>query len=195
MNDYLVWIDCEMTGLDPEQDELCEIAIIVTDSELNPVDDGLSVVIRPTASAVSGMSEFVTEMHRESGLLDALQDGVSVQDAQTLCLDYLGKHLNHERTAPLAGNSVGTDRVFLHKYMPELEKKLHYRNVDVSSLKELARRWYPRVYFQLPKKNGNHRALQDILDSIAELKFYRQTILVAQPGPSSTEAKKVADRI
>jgi oligoribonuclease len=184
-----------MTGLNPEQDELCEIAIIITDSELNPVDEGLAVVIKPSNAAFSGMGHFVRDMHSESGLLEELESGVGVEQAEAMCLAYLGKHLNHERTSPLAGNSVGTDRVFLAKYMPELEKKLHYRNVDVSSLKELARRWYPRVYFQLPKKNGNHRALQDILDSIAELKFYRQTILVAQPGPSSTEAKKVADKI
>jgi oligoribonuclease len=184
-----------MTGLNPEYDELCEIAIIVTDSELNPVDAGFAVVIKPSQGALAGMGEFVRDMHRESGLLEVMQEGVDVREAEARCLEYLAKHLNHERTAPLAGNSVGTDRVFLHKYMPALEQKLHYRNVDVSSLKELARRWYPRVYFQLPKKNGKHRALQDILDSISELKFYRQAILVPQPGPSSAEAKKIADKI
>jgi len=191
----LVWIDCEMTGLNPRQDELCEIAIIVTDSELNPIDAGFSVVINPSEQAIASMNEFVRKMHQESGLLAALPAGVSCEQAEAQCLSYLDKHLADEKTAPLAGNSVGTDRMFLAKYMPGLESRLHYRNVDVSSIKELARRWYPRVYFQLPKKNGNHRALQDILDSIAELRFYREAIMVAQPGPNSIEAKKIADKI
>lgn len=195
MNDYLVWIDCEMTGLNSQQDELCEIAIVITDSELNPVDNGFSVVIKPSESAISGMSDFVRNMHHESGLLSELEAGIDVASAEQQCLAYLAEHLGEERTAPLAGNSVGTDRMFLFKYMPDLEQRLHYRNVDVSSLKELARRWYPRVYFQLPKKNGNHRALHDILDSIAELRFYREAIMVPQPGPNSVEAKKIADKI
>jgi len=195
LSDYLVWIDCEMTGLNPQQDELCEIAIVVTDSELNPIDAGFSVVIKPSEVAFNSMSDFVRNMHLESGLLAEMPTGISAEEAEAQCLSYLGTHLSEERSAPLAGNSVGTDRMFLVKYMPNLERRLHYRNVDVSSIKELARRWYPRVYFQLPKKSGNHRAMQDILDSISELRFYRQAIMVAHPGPNSIEAKKIADKI
>lgn len=195
MSDYLVWIDCEMTGLDLKVDELCEIAVVVTDEQLNPVADGLQVVIKPSEAAMNHMNDFVTQMHTESGLISEIPNGVSATEAQTQVLEYVKQWVPSERTAPLAGNSIGTDRMFLLKQMPELESHLHYRNVDVSSLKELARRWYPRTYFNMPKKSGGHRALADILESIQELRYYRETILVALPGPDSETARAVADRI
>lgn len=191
MADYIVWVDCEMTGLDLDRDEICEIAVVVTDGELNELDLGLQVVIRPSDSALENMGEFVTKMHTDSGLITEIPNGVSLQSAQEQVLKYIQRWVTQERTAPLAGNSIGTDRMFLNKYMPELDKFLHYRNIDVSSLKELTRRWYPRVYFQLPKKTGNHRALADIRESIQELRYYRKTVLVEAPGPDS-EAAKVA---
>jgi oligoribonuclease len=191
MADYIVWVDCEMTGLDLDRDEICEIAVVVTDGELNELDLGLQVVIRPSDSALENMGEFVTKMHTDSGLITEIPNGVSLQSAQEQVLQYIQRWVTQERTAPLAGNSIGTDRMFLNKYMPELDKFLHYRNIDVSSLKELTRRWYPRVYFQLPKKTGNHRALADIRESIQELRYYRKTVLVEAPGPDS-EAAKVA---
>lgn len=191
MADYIVWVDCEMTGLDLDRDEICEIAVVVTDGELNELDLGLQVVIRPSDSALENMGEFVTKMHTDSGLINEIPNGVSLQSAQEQVLQYIQRWVTQERTAPLAGNSIGTDRMFLNKYMPELDKFLHYRNIDVSSLKELTRRWYPRVYFQLPKKTGNHRALADIRESIQELRYYRKTVLVDAPGPDS-EAAKVA---
>lgn len=195
MPDYLVWIDCEMTGLNLQVDELCEIAVVITDEQLVPVDAGLQIVIKPSDEAIRNMNEFVTGMHTESGLINELANGVSVSEAETQVLSYVKRWVPAERTAPLAGNSIGTDRMFLLKQMPELEKHLHYRNVDVSSLKELARRWYPRTYFNMPKKTGGHRALADILESIHELRYYRETILVPLPGPDSETARAAADRI
>ncbi len=195
MTEYLVWIDCEMTGLNLDLDELCEIAVVVTDEQLNPVDEGMQIVIRPSEVALTSMGEFVTQMHTESGLITELDSGVPVAEAERQVLEYVKNWIPLERAAPLAGNSIGTDRMFLLKQMPELEKHLHYRNVDVSSLKELARRWYPRTYFNLPKKNGGHRALADILESIQELRYYRETILVPVPGPDSTAARAAAVRI
>lgn len=194
--DRLVWIDCEMTGLDPEIDELCEIAVFVTDSDLNLVDDaGLDLVIKPSQRALDNMNEFVTEMHRTSGLADAIPNGISVEDAQTQVLDYIKRFVATERTAPLAGNTIGTDRMFLARYMPELDQFLHYRNIDVSTLKELARRWYPRVYFHSPTKHGGHRASADILESIRELRYYRAAMLPAEPGPSSDDVKTAATKV
>lgn len=195
MSDYLVWVDCEMTGLDLGIDELCEIAVVITDEALKPVDPGLQIVIKPSDAALAHMNEFVTNMHTESGLITELAAGVSVADAERQALEYIKRWVPVERTAPLAGNSIGTDRMFLLKQMPTLEKHLHYRNVDVSSLKELARRWYPRTYFNMPKKTGGHRALADILESIHELRYYRETILVPLPGPDSETARAAADRI
>ena len=195
MSDYIVWIDCEMTGLDIERDELCEIACVVTDQELEVQDDGLQIVIKPSSQALSNMGEFVTNMHQESGLLEELSDGESVESAEKAVVEYLQKWIKEPRSAPLAGNSIGTDRMFLNRYMPNLDSFLHYRNIDVSSIKELARRWYPRVYFQLPKKTGGHRALADIKESIQELRYYRKTVMVEQPGPDSEAAKKVADSL
>jgi len=194
MAEYIVWVDCEMTGLDVKIDELCEIAVVITDEELNEVDEGLQIVIKPSEAALTNMGEFVTQMHTESGLLAELSTGVSVAEAEAKVLSYLSAHLA-EKQAPLAGNSIGTDRMFLNKYMPSLDGFLHYRNIDVSSIKELTRRWYPRVYFQLPKKNGNHRALADIRESIKELRYYRSTVLVEAPGPDSESAKAAAENL
>jgi oligoribonuclease len=195
MAEYIVWIDCEMTGLDVEKDELCEIAVIVTDQELVAQDAGLQIVIKPSDAAMENMGEFVTNMHSESGLLEEIPSGESAEAAEAKVLEYLQQWIAEPRTAPLAGNSIGTDRMFLNRYMPKLDSFLHYRNIDVSSIKELTRRWYPRVYFQLPKKNGGHRALADIKESIQELRYYRKTVMVEQPGPDSEAAKKVADSL
>jgi oligoribonuclease len=194
MADYIVWVDCEMTGLDVRIDELCEIAVVITDEELNEVDEGLQIVIKPSEAALKNMGEFVTQMHTESGLLAELSTGVSVAEAEAKVLGYLSAYVA-EKQAPLAGNSIGTDRMFLNKHMPTLDGFLHYRNIDVSSIKELTRRWYPRVYFQLPKKNGNHRALADIRESIKELRYYRSTVLVEAPGPDSESAKAAAENL
>ena len=191
-SDRLVWIDCEMTGLDLEVDELVEIAVVITDYDLNPVDAGLNIVIKPDASALESMGEFVRAMHTESGLIEEIPNGVSVAEAEYEVLEYVLKHVPEEQRAPLAGNTIGTDRAFLTKYMPRLDAHLHYRNVDVSSIKELAKRWFPRAYFNSPAKNGGHRALADILESIRELRYYRRAIFVADPGPSSQELQTLA---
>jgi oligoribonuclease len=191
-SDRLVWIDCEMTGLDLESDELVEIAVVITDYDLNLVDPGLDIVIKPDASALEGMGDFVRQMHTTSGLIEEIPNGVSVAEAEYQVLEYVLKFVPADQKAPLAGNSIGTDRAFLAKFMPRLDSQLHYRNVDVSSIKELARRWYPRAYFQSPPKDGGHRALADILESIRELAYYRQAVFVADPGPSSDEAKSIA---
>lgn len=194
MNDRLVWIDCEMTGLDLTRDALVEVAALVTDSELNVLGEGVDVVIRPPAEALAGMPDVVRAMHTASGLLDVLDEGVTLAEAEAMVLAYIREHVTEGRKAPLCGNSVATDRGFLARDMAALEGYLHYRIVDVSSIKELARRWYPRVYFQSPPKTGNHRALADIKDSITELKYYRDAIFVAQPGPDTDTAKQIAAR-
>ncbi|MDY0912607.1 MULTISPECIES: oligoribonuclease [Rathayibacter] len=190
--DRLVWIDCEMTGLDLAVDELVEIAVIVTDFDLEPLDEGLSIVIRPDASALENMGDFVRNMHETSGLLKEIPNGVSVAEAEYEVLEYVLKHVPAEQQAPLAGNSIGTDRAFLVKFMPRLDAHLHYRNVDVSTVKELARRWFPRIYFNAPAKHGGHRALADILESIRELRFYRRAVFVPEPGPTSAEVQAVS---
>ncbi|SKC47667.1 oligoribonuclease [Okibacterium fritillariae] len=192
VTDRLVWIDCEMTGLDLAVDELVEIAVVITDFDLKPVDEGISIVIKPDASALANMGEFVTNMHQTSGLLEEIPNGVSLAEAEYETLEYILKHVPDQLKAPLAGNSIGTDRAFLAKFMPRVDAHLHYRNVDVSSIKELAKRWFPRVYFNAPSKNGGHRALADILESIRELDYYRHAVFVADPGPSSDEAKIAA---
>ncbi len=193
-NDRLVWIDCEMTGLDLAVDELVEIAVVITDFELNPVDPGFQIVIRPSAAALENMNDFVTKMHETSGLITEIPDGVPLDEAEAQTLAYIRRFVPLERKAPLAGNTIGTDRMFLAKYMPQVDQWLHYRNVDVSSIKELARRWYPRVFFHAPLKDGGHRALADILESIRELRYYRQAVFVDEPGPSSDEARDIAAR-
>ena len=191
-NDRLVWIDCEMTGLDLDVDELVEIAVIVTDFELRPLDPGFQIVIKPDASALENMGDFVREMHRSSGLLDEIPAGVSVADAEFQALEYIQRFAPVEGKAPLAGNTIGTDRMFLAKYMPRIDRWLHYRNVDVSSVKELARRWYPRAYFNAPAKDGGHRALADIRESIRELAYYREAVFVPEPGPTTDDARAAA---
>ena len=194
-NDRIVWIDCEMTGLDLQADALVEVAAVVTDSELNVLGDGVDVVIRPEPAALDQMNDFVRQMHTTSGLLDELDSGTTLEEAQQTVLDYVRTWVPEPGRAPLAGNSVGTDRAFLDRDMPELAGHLHYRIIDVSSIKELSRRWYPRAYFQAPEKNGGHRALADILESIDELRYYREAVFVPQPGPDSATAKAVSARI
>lgn len=193
-NDRLVWIDCEMTGLDLASDELVEIAIVITDFELEPIDPGFQIVIRPSDAALHNMNDFVTNMHKTSGLIEEIPHGVSLADAESQALAYIKRFVPLERKAPLAGNTIGTDRMFLAKYMPKIDNWLHYRNVDVSSIKELSRRWYPRVFFQAPAKDGGHRALADILESIRELRYYREAVFVDEPGPSSDDARSIAER-
>jgi oligoribonuclease len=195
MADPLVWIDCEMTGLDLSRDALVEIACIVTDSELNPLDAGIDVVIKPPAEALDSMPEVVREMHTSSGLLAALPAGITLAEAQDLVLGYIRKYVPESRRVPLCGNSIATDRAFLARDMPELDTFLHYRMIDVSSVKELARRWYPRAYFASPEKHGGHRALADITESIRELRYYREVIFVPLPGPDSATAREIATRI
>ncbi|MFJ8444115.1 oligoribonuclease [Kitasatospora griseola] len=194
MNDRLVWIDCEMTGLDLDRDALIEVAALVTDSELNVLGEGVDVIIRPPAEALETMPEVVREMHTASGLLDELADGLTMAEAQEQVLAYIRKHAPEAGKTPLCGNSVATDRGFLSRDMPELEGHLHYRIVDVSSIKELARRWYPRAYYNSPQKGGSHRALADIRESIAELRYYRETVFVPQPGPDTDTAREIAAR-
>lgn len=191
-SDPIVWIDCEMTGLDPVADALIEVAVIVTDSELNILGEGVDVVIAPPPGAVESMGDFVRNMHTASGLLEELPSGVSMQEAEEKVLKYITAHVPEPRRAQLGGNSVGTDRVFLTRDMPSVVEHLHYRVVDVSTIKELARRWYPRAYFQAPEKSGNHRALGDIEDSIRELQYYRSTIFVPGHGPDSETSRAVA---
>ncbi|GAB2508144.1 oligoribonuclease [Microbacterium petrolearium] len=194
-NDRLVWIDCEMTGLDLAVDELVEIAIVVTDFNLRILDPGFQVVIRPSEAAFKNMGDFVTRMHKSSGLYEELDGGVSLEEAQRLSLEYIKRFVPQERKAPLAGNTIGTDRMFLAKYMPQVDGYLHYRNVDVSSVKELSRRWYPRAYIHAPAKDGGHRALADILESIRELEYYRRAVFVPEPGPTSDGARAIASAV
>jgi oligoribonuclease len=194
MTDRLVWIDCEMTGLDLERDALIEIACLVTDSTLEVLDEGLDLVIKPPPEALDQMEDIVREMHTASGLLAELASGITLAEAQDQVLAYVRKHISEPRRVPLAGNSIATDRVFIARDMPELDAFLHYRMVDVSSIKELARRWYPRTYFASPPKRGGHRALADITESIQELRYYRETIFVPQPGPDSATARRIAAR-
>jgi len=184
-----------MTGLDLEKDELVEIAVVITDFELKPIDAGIDIVIKPNDSALANMNDFVTAMHTSSGLIEEIPNGVSLADAEYQVMEYVLKHVPSEQKAPLAGNSIGTDRGFIAKFMPRLDAHLHYRNVDVSSIKELSRRWFPRIYFQAPEKAGGHRALADILESIRELDYYRKAAFVAEPGPTSEEAQVVAARV
>ncbi|WQQ21219.1 oligoribonuclease [Nocardioides renjunii] len=194
MSDRLVWIDCEMTGLDLGADALIEVAALVTDFELNVLGEGLDVIIKPTAEALDQMVEFVRSMHEKSGLLDELAGGTTLADAEEQVLAYIKEHCPDGSRPPLAGNTVATDRAFLARDMPALESFLHYRIVDVSSIKELSRRWYPRAYFAAPTKRGNHRALADIQESIEELRYYREAVFVPQPGPDSAQARQIAAR-
>ncbi len=194
MNDRLVWIDCEMTGLDIGRDALIEIACLVTDADLNLLDEGIDLIIKPPAEAVEAMADVVRDMHTASGLLAELPGGIAVTEAQELVLGYVRRHVSEPRKVPLCGNSIATDRWFIARDMPELDAYLHYRMVDVSSIKELARRWYPRAYFASPAKHGGHRALADIKESVQELRYYRETVFVPQPGPDSVTAREIAAR-
>jgi oligoribonuclease len=194
VNDRLVWIDCEMTGLDIERDALIEIACLVTDAELNLLDDGIDLVIKPPAEALAGMPEVVREMHTASGLLAELPSGIPLAEAAERVLSYVQSHVSEPKKVPLCGNSIATDRWFIARDMPELDAYLHYRMVDVSSIKELARRWFPRAYFAAPVKHGGHRALADVKESVQELRYYRDAIFVPQPGPDSMTAREIAAR-
>jgi oligoribonuclease len=176
-NPPLIWIDCEMTGLSLDKDALVEIAVLVTDAELNVLGEGVDVVIATTPEKLAAMRDEVRAMHTESGLLEKIPQGVSLSHAEEMVINYLQTHTDLGKS-PLAGNSVGMDRNFIARDMPRLNEFLHYRTVDVSSIKELARRWYPKVYFNAPKKTGNHRALGDIKDSIEELRYYRNSIFI-----------------
>ncbi|MDP9806865.1 oligoribonuclease [Trueperella bonasi] len=191
----IVWIDCEMTGLDLSIDALVEIAVVVTDAELQPLDEGLSIVIKPSAEAVEQMDPFVRDMHTTTGLINKWDSGTTLNEAETQVLNYIKRLVPEARKAPLGGNSVGTDRNFITRDMPDLDAHLHYRIIDVSSVKELAKRWYPRTYFAAPEKTGNHTALGDIYDSIDELRYYRAILMPEGEGPTSDEAREAAQTI
>jgi oligoribonuclease len=194
--DRLVWIDCEMTGLDLRRDALIEVAAIVTDADLAPLDDGVDIVIHASDDVLNAMIPFVREMHAGSGLTDAVRaSSVTLGQAEQLVLDYVKSHVPEPRSAPLCGNSIATDRGFVARDLPALDEHLHYRMVDVSSIKELAKRWYPRVYQSQPVKGLSHRALADIRESIRELAFYRQTLFVEPPGPTLEEAREIANSL
>jgi oligoribonuclease len=196
VRDELVWIDCEMTGLDLKTDRLIEIAVLVTDAELNVLGDGVDVVIHADDAALSAMIPVVTEMHTRSGLIKEVQAStVDLAAAEEQVLDYIRTHVKQAKTAPLAGNSIATDRGFIARDMPKLDEYLHYRMIDVSSIKELCRRWYPRIYFGQPEKGLAHRALADIHESIRELQYYRRTAFVPPPGPSTSDIAEIATQL
>ncbi|MCD2191015.1 oligoribonuclease [Actinomycetospora soli] len=193
MNGRLVWIDCEMTGLDLGKDKLIEIAALVTDQELVPLGEGVDVVIHASDEDLDNMPEVVVEMHAKSGLTEEVRaSSVTLAEAEKLVLDYIREHVPDARTAPLCGNSIATDRGFISRDMPELDSYLHYRMIDVSSIKELCRRWYPRIYYAQPEKGLAHRALADARESIRELEYYRRTAFVPLPGPTTDEARAAA---
>ena len=195
-SERIVWIDCEMTGLDLTKDALVEVACIVTEADLTELDEGFQIVIRPDdLSILDNMVEVVTKMHTESGLITEIPTGVTLAEAEEQLLTYIKSHIPEPRKSPLAGSSVYVDRGFLIRDMPKVDAHLHYRLLDVSSVKEIVRRWYPRVYFGTPAKVGNHRALSDIKESIEELRFYRELIFQPDPGPSTDRVKQVAEEI
>ncbi len=195
MSDYLVWIDCEMTGLDLQVDALIEVAMLITDADLNIVGDGVDLVIKPPQEALDTMPDVVRKMHTTSGLLDELDAGMTLAEAEAALLAAVREYIPEPRKAPLCGNSIATDRGFIARDLVELDNHLHYRMIDVSSVKELARRWYPRVYFASPEKRGGHRALADIQESITELRYYRQALFVAPPGPDTSTARAISARV
>jgi oligoribonuclease len=196
MTDLLVWIDCEMTGLDLRRDALIEVAVVVTDADLTMLDDGLNVIVHADDTVLDAMIPFVRDMHASSGLTDAVRAStVTLGDAEAQVLDYVRAHVPNAKSAPLCGNSIATDRGFLARDMPALDDYLHYRMIDVSSIKELAKRWYPRVYQSQPAKGLAHRALDDIRESIQELAYYRRTLFVPLPGPTSDEAQAAAQAV
>ena len=192
--DRIVWVDCEMTGLDLGSDALVEVACVVTDAELHELDAGVTVVIRPPDAPFAAMPDIVRDMHTASRLIEEIPNGTTLEAAERIVLDYVRSHVAEPRKAPLAGSSVYVDRGFLARDMPELDAYLHYRLIDVSSIKELVRRWYPRVYFNSPPKRGNHRALADARESIAELRYSRDAVMVPGAGPNTDEAREIAGR-
>ncbi len=192
VGDRIVWVDCEMTGLELGSDALVEVACVVTDAELNELDAGVTVVIRPPDAPFADMPQVVRDMHTASGLIEEIPLGTTLAAAEKVVLDYVRSHVPEPRKAPLAGSSVYVDRGFIARDMPELDAYLHYRLIDVSSIKELVRRWYPRVYFASPPKKGNHRALADARESIAELRYYREAVMVPGVGPNTDDARKIA---
>lgn len=195
-SERIVWIDCEMTGLDLTKDALVEVACIVTEADLTELDEGFQIVIKPDdLSVLDNMVEVVTKMHTESGLIQEIPTGVTLAEAEEKLITYIKSHIPEPRKSPLAGSSVYVDRGFLIRDMPKVDAHLHYRLLDVSSVKEIVRRWYPRVYFGTPAKVGNHRALSDIKESIEELRFYRELIFQPDPGPSTDRVKEVAEQI
>ena len=192
-NNELVWIDCEMTGLDLANDALVEVAVLVTDAELNVLGDGVDVIIATRKEKLDAMGDFVREMHTKSGLIDEIRASkLTMADAEAIIMDYVKQFVHEAGKAPLAGNTIGTDRTFLARDMPVLEGYMHYRNVDVSTIKELARRWYPRTFHAAPEKAGNHRALADIKESIRELKYYRSAVFLPPPGLTTEHLKALA---
>jgi len=195
VNDTLVWIDCEMTGLSLEHDALIEVAALVTDYDLNVLGDGVDLVIKPPQAALDQMNDFVTQMHTKSGLITELDAGLTLADAEQQVLDYVRTYATEPRKALMAGNTIGTDRMFLLRDMPELEGWLHYRVIDVSSIKELSRHWFPRAYYASPEKAGNHRALADISESIEELRYYRRAVFRDEPGIDSDAARAIAAEV
>jgi oligoribonuclease len=196
VRDELVWIDCEMTGLDLRSDKLIEIAVLITDADLNILGDGVDVVIHADDAALSSMIDVVTEMHTHSGLIEEVRAStVDLATAETMVLDYIRRHVKQAKTAPLAGNSIATDRGFIARDMPALDSFLHYRMIDVSSIKELCRRWYPRIYYGQPAKGLAHRALADIHESIRELRYYRRTAFVPPPGPTTSDIEAVVEEV
>lgn len=191
--EQIVWIDCEMTGLDVDRDGLCEIAVIVTDFDLVPLDPGFEIVINPGEDALANMNDFVRSMHESSGLLPRIAEGASLAEAEEQVIAYLRRFVTAGRRPLVAGNTIGMDRRFIAKYLPSLEERLHYRSVDVSTIKELSRRWYPAAYFGAPEKRGGHRALADIAESIQELAYFRDAVMVAQPGPDKAGAQQISE--
>ena len=190
--DQIVWIDCEMTGLDPDRDGLCEIAVIVTDFDLTPLHPGFEIVVNPGPDALANMGDFVRKMHTDSGLLPRIESGAAVAEAEQQVIDYLAQYVTAGKRPLVAGNTIGMDRRFLAKYMPALEERLHYRSIDVSTIKELSRQWYPAAFFGTPEKRGGHRALADIAESIQELAYFREAVLVPGPGPDKATAGRIA---
>ena len=196
MNDRLVWVDCEMTGLSVRTDKLIEIAALVTDSDLNILGEGIDVVIHADDQALAAMPDVVVAMHAKSGLTDRVREStITLEQAEQMVLEYVREHVPEANTAPLAGNSIATDRGFISRDMPILDAHLHYRMIDVSSIKELCRRWYPRIYFGQPPKEMTHRALTDITESIRELAYYRGTAFVPLPGPNADQVQAVAAEV
>ncbi len=195
MNDKLVWIDCEMTGLSLEHDALVEVAALVTDYELNVLGEGIDLVVKPPQQALEQMNDFVRAMHTTSDLITELDAGLSLAEAEEQVLAYVRQHVPEPGKAPMAGNTIGTDRAFLARDMVDLEGWLHYRVIDVSSIKELARQWFPRAYFAAPEKAGHHRALVDIQESIEELRYYRRAVFQPAPGLDSEAARAIATEV